>query len=144
MHEVHPTSLGILLPLDLLDLNFADITFVITDETSGIEQPSTVTPLLMAARSLKHHGPVRPGSIGIIPYRRFGHNLYLRYRRRTLAVSRAHTVAAGIATTDYEYVLTLCRDSILFRYFLTGIHTVLLLKQFECEMYALEFTSLDL
>ena len=66
----------------------------------------------------------------------------MSYTAGTLTVGSTHTVATGVATTNHEYILALSRNALSGRNFSPCNHAVLLLEQFEGEMYALEVASL--
>ena len=143
MHKIHPAGFRILLPLDRFDFHFPDSSVGIRNETACVKKPPTVTTLKMTARSLEYDRPVGPRSIGVLPYRRLWHNLNLGYRQSALTVSSTDTVTAGVTATDHKHIFFLGRNTLFAADFRSGIHTVLLLKQFESKMYTFEIAAID-
>ena len=72
---------------------------------------------------------------------RLGHNLNLRHTLAALTVSRADAVASRITTTDDEYILALCRDTLFSRELHASKNTVLLREQFKGKMHAFQLTA---
>src|SRR4051812_36283172 len=63
----------------------------------------------------------------------FWHQLKLQHRSGSLAVGSSHTVASGIATTNYHHLLLYCQDGFTFRFQL-AVSFILLLEKIHGEM----------
>ncbi len=135
-------------PLNANNLDFFHMAVLVADESLGGDQVLTGIVakhrrcFFLAIVEAVHFGPLGPGIVRG-PFRGwFGQNLELDQAATLMTDRCAHTIRAGITTTNHNDVLALCRDVVAILLLVEqGLGVVM--EEFHCEMDSFEVPSFD-